>query len=106
MLQKLPVGKIEEIEQLSREGLGVAEIAHRVGCSAGTVSKYRLPPEGLDRPTVRFGKNYRCPRCGHEVFLFCNGPRIYLVCLACDWAGFLGRYRLPEKVEDIQEVFA
>lgn len=105
MIQKLATGKIEEIEQLSREGLGVAEIAHRVGVSGGTVSKYRLPAEGLDRPTIRFGKTYRCPRCGHETFLLSDGPRIYLVCLDCDWAGFIGRYSLPEKIDDIQQEF-
>ena len=105
MLQKLEVGKIEEIENLSRQGLGVVEISHRVGCSPGTVSKYRLPPEGLDRPTIRFGKTYRCPRCAHQTFLLPNGKRIYLVCLDCGWAGFVGIYSLPEKIEDIQNEF-
>ncbi|MBA7491440.1 hypothetical protein ES702_01986 [subsurface metagenome] len=105
MLQKLSVEKIEAIEQLSREGLGVVEIAHQVGCSPGAVSKYRLSPSGLDRPTIRFGKNYRCPRCAHQTFLLPNGKRIYLVCLDCGWAGFVGKYTLPEKIEDIQEEF-
>jgi len=105
MLQKLSLEKIEEIEELSREGLGIAEIAHRVGCSGGTVSKYRLSPEGLERPTIRFGKNYRCPRCAHQVFLLIDGKRLYMVCLECDWCGFVGLFTLPEKIEDIQEEF-
>lgn len=105
MLQKLEVGKIEEIETLSQQGLGVVEISHRVGCSPGTVSKYRLPVEGLARPTIRFGKTYRCPRCGHQSFLLRDGKRIYLICLECDWCGFCGRFTLPDKIEDIQQEF-
>lgn len=53
----------------------------------------------LTRLTKRIGI---CPVCGEQLFLFNRGAECFLICLNCDFAGYLGKYSLPKKVEKYQ----
>ena len=47
-----------------------------------------------------------CPLCGHTLHLVQgdDSGKIYFICLNCDWAAYLGKYKLPEQIEDYQKI--
>ncbi|MBA7608885.1 hypothetical protein ES703_16069 [subsurface metagenome] len=47
-----------------------------------------------------------CPVCGHTVHIVQgdNSSKLYFICLNCDWAAYIGHYKLPKQIEDYQKV--
>lgn len=46
-----------------------------------------------------------CPVCGHTLHLIQGDDcaKLYFICLGCDWAAYVGHYKLPKQIEDYQK---
>lgn len=47
-----------------------------------------------------------CPRCGHNLHLVQgdDSSKLYFICLNCDWATYVGYYKLPKQIEDYKKI--
>ncbi|MBA7496618.1 hypothetical protein ES702_07227 [subsurface metagenome] len=47
-----------------------------------------------------------CPVCGHTIHLVQgdDSGKLYFICLRCNWAAYIGKYKLPEQIEDYQKI--
>ena len=61
--------------------------------------------KGKSHPTLRLThKLGTCPVCADSLHLYQEDSKCYLICISCDFAAFLGAYKLPEKVQDYQDI--
>ncbi len=58
------------------------------------------------RPTRFDSRLDFCPRCGHNLHLVQaeDSSKLYFICLGCDWAAYVGYYKLPKQIEDYQKI--
>jgi len=60
--------------------------------------------KGKGHPTLRFTHKLGvCPICADELHLYQQDAECYLICISCDFAAYLGKYNLPEKIQDYRD---
>ena len=85
-------------ETASEAGLTLDAVVRKfIGEDKSSLGKPELIRKGMA------GRAYICPHCGSQVFMIQEDDDCYLICLCCDWAGFLGKYHFPESIDDLRE---
>jgi len=91
---RIPDELFAQVESLcSEKGVSISE-AVRSALLELVKGKVKLIPTSLSK------RADVCPVCGHELHTYQEGRDVYLICIVCDWSGYLGKWSFTKKPID------
>ena len=94
---RIPDELLQAVEKLCTEkGVTISE-AIRSALQELVRGKVKMVPTSLSK------RADVCPICGHELHTYQEGRDVYLICILCDWSGYLGRWRFSKKPADYRD---